>query len=155
SALVPTAHVNYSGIEKLVVEAGSGGDTFLMTDTAQPKLVLNGGDGTDTIDYSTFTSNVTVNLALGSATRVGTLSNVENAKGGSGDDILVGDANTNVLMGNDGRDVLIGGEGADYLFGGTGQDLLIAGSTDYDTEANGSSLSTISQVWAGTGNELD
>jgi Ca2+-binding RTX toxin-like protein len=155
---LPTAYVNYSGIDKLVVNAGSGSDVFAITDTAQPSLELDGGGGTDTLDYSTFaaTSPVTVNLTLGNATKVSKLSNVENANGGSGDDILVGDGNANVLQGNDGRDLMIGGKGADVLRGGAGQDLMIAGSTDYDTGPfSASYLRSILGVWAGKGTASD
>jgi Ca2+-binding RTX toxin-like protein len=151
----PTAYVNYSGVEKMIVNAGPANDTFQMTDTAQPKLVLDGGGGINTIDYSAFTSDVTVNLALGTAHKVSSLSkvslsNVENATGGDGNDILVGDANANVLQGNGGRDVIIGGQGTDTLAGGADDDLLIGGYTAYDTDET--ALETISSTWAGTGN---
>lgn len=153
---LPTAHVNYSRIDNLVVNAGSGGDAFLMTDTAQPTLTIDGGgDPTDTIDYSAFTTNVTVNLALGNATKVSALSNVENVIGGAGDDIEVGDAKDNVLEGRGGRDLLIGGEGADVIRGGAGQDLMIDGTTDFDTDPDPTPLATISSTWAGKGKAQD
>jgi hypothetical protein len=146
-----TGQVNYSGVEKLDVHAGSGGDTFLITDTAQPlQFTIDGGDGPDTIDYSAFSRGVTVNLTKGYSTKVGTLSNVENATGGGGADILVGDANANVLKGGGGRDLLIGGLGPDTLLGGADDDILIAGTTSYDTDKT--ALEAISSAWAGPGN---
>jgi hypothetical protein len=151
-AIVPSAHINYSQIEKVIVNAGSGNDTFVMTNTAQPSLTLNGGGGSDTIDYSAFTTSVTVNLALGTANKVSALSNVENVTGGASNDILVGDSNNNVLKGLGGRDLLIGGLGADQIFGGAGQDIEIAGATDFDARA--SDLATIRSTWAGAGNTL-
>jgi hypothetical protein len=155
SAFLSTGQVNYSGIEKLVVNAGSGDDTFQMTNTAQPVLQLNGDGGTNTIDYSSFPSNVnvTVNLGRGEATKVSKLSNVQNATGGDGDDTLVGNGSANVLNGQGGRDVIIGGEGADVIRGGAGEDLMIAGRTDFDLDRT--ALATISSTWAGTGKAQD
>jgi hypothetical protein len=143
---------NGSGVDALTVTAGSGGDVFFMSDTAQPALTLNGGAGTDRIDYSRFTSSVLVNMALGYATKVGALgalTNVENATGGKGDDLLVGDDNDNVLRGLAGRDALIGGKGADQLYGGEDQDLMIASDTAFDK--NGGWLETIRSTWASKG----
>ncbi len=145
STLLPTALVNYRAIDRLVVHAGSGADTFKMSDTAQPPLILDGGAGSDKIDYSTFASNVTVNLATGKATKVAGLSAVENATGGSGNDILVGDANDNVLVGNAGNDVMIGGKGADVIRGGAGEDLMIAADTAFDLDPT--ALQTILGAW--------
>ncbi len=47
---------------------------------------------------------------------------IENASGGSGNDVLIGNAAVNKLSGNAGDDVLIGGAGADTLNGGAGFD---------------------------------
>jgi Ca2+-binding RTX toxin-like protein len=148
---LPTAYVNYSKIDNLVVKDGSGSDSFMMTDTAQPVLTIDGGKGFDTIDYSTFaaTSPVTVNLTRGDATKVSSLSNVENANGGAGSDLLVGNDNANVLDGNGGNDVIIGGKGTDTLLGGAGEDLIFAGYTDYDNDPT--KLQTILNTWSGSG----
>ncbi len=145
-----TGTLNYSVIDQIIVKAGTGNDTFKMTNTAQPLLRLDGGAGVaDGIDYSAFTSSVTVNMRLGNATKVQVLSNVENAIGGSAGDILVGDANANTLKGLGGRDVIIGGKGEDQIFGGADEDLMIASDTDFD--ANVSALITIRNVWTGAG----
>lgn len=47
---------------------------------------------------------------------------IENATGGSGDDVLIGNGVANVLTGNGGDDWLMGKEGADKLNGGSGFD---------------------------------
>ena len=47
---------------------------------------------------------------------------IENATGGEGDDILIGNAVANVLKGNGGDDFLMGGAGGDNLQGGSGFD---------------------------------
>lgn len=50
---------------------------------------------------------------------------LENAIGGRGDDILVGNDVANNLVGGAGNDVLWGGLGADLLVGGEGDDTFI------------------------------
>jgi serralysin len=49
---------------------------------------------------------------------------VEDAYGGIGDDVLLGNGVGNHLVGNAGNDQLDGGGGNDYLVGGTGDDHL-------------------------------
>jgi Ca2+-binding RTX toxin-like protein len=49
---------------------------------------------------------------------------VENASGGGGNDVLVGNDAANRLTGNGGDDVLLGGKGADILNGGAGKDTV-------------------------------
>ncbi len=55
---------------------------------------------------------------------------VENARGGSGSDTIVGNAANNQLFGNAGSDVLTGKEGNDLLDGGSGADRLAGGTGD-------------------------
>lgn len=52
---------------------------------------------------------------------------IENAKGGSGRDTIIGNIADNVLDGNDGDDALDGREGNDTLNGGNGNDTLNGG----------------------------
>ncbi len=52
---------------------------------------------------------------------------IENAAGGSGDDILVGNRTSNVLKGNDGDDFIFGLVGDDTLEGGAGNDTIDGG----------------------------
>jgi Ca2+-binding RTX toxin-like protein len=83
-----------------------------------------------------------VNLTSNAATQVsGSISGIEQAIGGSGNDTMTGNGENNLfvggagndsLLGNGGRDLLIGGDGADTINGGAGEDLLIAGWTSYD-----------------------
>ncbi|MGZ8335029.1 MAG: M10 family metallopeptidase C-terminal domain-containing protein [Allosphingosinicella sp.] len=48
---------------------------------------------------------------------------IENAIGGAGDDLIIGNDVANLLVGNDGNDKLEGGLGADRLEGGAGFDI--------------------------------
>ena len=126
------------------------------------------GGGTDTYDFSNYTTGVNVNLQPGAWTTTaanqlpsynvhfgppaaapGNIANaylyvnpttgvadlrslIENAIGGSGDDVIIGNQTTNKLIGNAGDDKLYGLEGADTLEGGEGKDSLYGGD-DADT----------------------
>jgi Ca2+-binding RTX toxin-like protein len=57
-----------------------------------------------------------------------TLTGIENVVGGSGNDVLTGDAGANVLDGGLGNDTLNGGGGADTLIGGAGNDSMTGGA---------------------------
>jgi Ca2+-binding RTX toxin-like protein len=88
--------------------------------------VLAGGGGTDTASYAGETSNMVVDLVAGTARRgttlEDTLTSIESAIGGGGNDSLSGTGGANSLDGGAGDDTLIGGGGADALLGGTGND---------------------------------
>ncbi len=127
--------------------------------------------GTDTLDFSSLTTAVTVNLALNQfqnsnknrGITLSSASTFENALGGSGNDwlggnsaantltgrgghdILVGNAGNDILVGDAGRDVLVGGLGLDSLNGGADDDILIAGRTVHDPFFN--SLDDIRTAW--------
>jgi hypothetical protein len=51
---------------------------------------------------------------------------IENAIGGSGDDVIVGNKLANNLVGNDGDDVFITGDGFDVVTMGAGNDVFVA-----------------------------
>ena len=52
---------------------------------------------------------------------------IENANGGDGDDLVIGNESGNVLSGLGGDDTLLGGDGVDTLDGGDGKDRLDGG----------------------------
>lgn len=66
-----------------------------------------------------------------------TRSLIENAKGGSGNDKIVGNQVANVLTGNSGNDKLYGEAGNDTLYGSSGNDVL-CGGTGADRLSGGS-----------------
>jgi hypothetical protein len=136
--------------------SGSGADTFRFADGASITGDIFGG-GTDTLDYSAYTSSVIVNLQTGLATGVGgSVSGIGTIFGGSGTtsagdvfNLLIGNGG-NVLNGGLGRrNILVAGGNASTLRGGDGEDLLIGGSTAYDSEAGLSSWQQIAAYWAG------
>lgn len=112
------------------------------------------GGGTDTYDFSNYTTNLKISLLPGAWSTVstnqlavlggtkrppGNIANaklfendpralVENAVGGTGNDKMTGNNAANLLQGGAGNDSLAGGNGADTLDGGTGVDTLNGGS---------------------------
>ena len=83
---------------------------------------------------------VTVDLGAGTSTGgsgTDTLSSLENAAGGDGDDSLKGGSGPNVLEGNDGNDTLSGGagddDGLDEFDGGGGIDTIDYGTNTQST----------------------
>ena len=88
---------------------GAGNDTIYSRDGAD---TIDGGAGVDVVDYSLLSMpGVTVNLATGIATQANgltdALTNVENVRGGAGNDSLAGKAGANVLSGGGGTDTFI------------------------------------------------
>jgi len=105
------------------VATGDGNDTVIWDGETPAALVeFNGGAGTDTVDASSATVAVNINL-----TAINPDDDVENLTGGSGSDTLVGNVRNNVLIGNDGDDEIDAGNGNDSVEGGQGNDLLSDG----------------------------
>ena len=127
------------------------------------------GGGSDTIDLSAYASNLDIDLNPGKGIDLdvgGTLqraqlaagvyaahhiymsllyngdtrSLIENATGGTGDDILRGNLAANLLKGGAGADTLTGGPGADTLTLGTGADTV----TDTAAGLNGDTITDFS-----------
>jgi Ca2+-binding RTX toxin-like protein len=71
---------------------------------------LDGGPGSDTADYGASTGGVTINLASGTASAGAAtfdrLSDIEDAVGGPGNDLLIGSDDANRLAGAGGNDTL-------------------------------------------------
>jgi Ca2+-binding RTX toxin-like protein len=182
--------LNWVGDSSINVDAGAGddiiaggnGSDIILGGNGSDDLaggagndVLNGGSGVDTADYSDTTTGVVVDLTAGTATGDGTdsLSAVENAVGGSGNDALVAsDTTGSELDGGAGADTLTGGAVTDVLYGGDGNDVLNGGSgvdtADYSDTTTGvvvdltagtatgdgtDSLSAIENAVGGSGND--
>jgi Ca2+-binding RTX toxin-like protein len=125
----------------------SGNDT--LKGGADDRDFLDGGTGNDTLDggagehdlvtYEFRTGFLSLALpeplsgvlpaTIGDAGETDQIANVEDVRGGQGDDFIMGNSRDNQLesfIGN--SSVLIGGKGADTLIGGDGSDGLHAGS---------------------------
>ena len=151
--------VTFSGVQNLT--GGAGSDTFVFADGAGVDGAIDGGGGTNSLDYSAYSSSVIVDLQTGSAAGVGSgivNNSIQNVTGGSGGgagiyNILVGNGG-NVLTGGDGRrNLLISGATASTLYGGNDDDILIAGTTAYDAEVGLISLQAIMDYWSNTADD--
>lgn len=91
-----------------IVYGLSGDDTFTVVAGDSADDTFNGGNGTDTVDYSSASNPVTVSLAAGTATGNGndTLTSIENVIGTSGDDTISGSTSSNTLDGGGGTNTL-------------------------------------------------
>lgn len=155
--------IAFIGFQNLV--GGTGSDVFKFT-PAGTVQTINGGGGSDWLDYSLFSSSnpVTVNLATGASTNVnggaaGSVTGILNARGGAGNDTLTGGGG-NIMVGGGGTDtlldtysgssassgsLLIGGLGGDNLTAGSAGDILVGGTTSYDI--NNAALLAILNEW--------
>ena len=121
-------------------------DTTYQIMEGEAYTIWDGG-GNDTLDASYLDVSVTLNLGEGTFSSVGGLSNniaiafgaeIENASGGSADDILYGTDESNFLIGNDGDDHLYAYDGFDILIGGAGNDTYYySGGYDFIEEESG------------------
>lgn len=141
------AGFTFAGFANLT--GGTGNNVFQFGAGASVSGVIDGGTGTNTLDYSSYTSGVYVNLQTLAATGTGGIANIQNVTGSAvGGDILVGGGGSNVLTEHAGDNLVIGGGGADTLTGGSGSDILIAGSTIYDQ--NVAALDALLSTWDDT-----
>lgn len=138
----------------------------LATYAATNAFTIVDGSGIDTVDFSNYNVNQTINLTVSSASNTqATLSSVggltgnmtiavgtviENAVSGGGNDTLTGNQYNNQLAGNGGNDWLYGGDGSDTLYGGSGSDGLVGGN-DADFLKGGAGADSL---YGGAGDDL-
>ena len=123
-------------------------DDYVMSNLAENgdenAFCIVDGAGNDTLDCSGWSADQLINLTITSSSDTApTTSNIagltgnlslaantviENAKGGSGSDIITGNQYGNYLKGNAGNDTLRAAGGNDKLYGGNNNDRLYGGS---------------------------
>jgi len=116
--------------------------------------------GTDTMDYSGSAADQVLDLrqdhysslqgGVGNvAIAIGTV--IENAIGGSGDDILIGNSANNTLTGGTGADTFYASGGSDVFNGGAGTDeaIFTGASSDYSVTVNGSGNTVVTDLRVG------
>lgn len=112
------------GADRLVVEAIE----TKVGSTLARALVLDGGAGSDTLDYGSAAADLPIEVDLGSGEATGVDGHVagfEDVFGGAGDDVLLGNGARNALRGGRrGRDRLLGRGGGDRLAGDKGNDRI-------------------------------
>jgi Ca2+-binding RTX toxin-like protein len=146
-------NISFFSIQNLRGGPASLGDTFQFKDKAGVTGSIAGNPGSvTTLDYSQYTTLVTVDLKLNLALAGGfttQVANIRNVLGGQGNNILVGDSNTNLLRGGSGRDILISGGGSNtVLQAGSGEAILLGAHFVFDT--NLTALNAIMAEWSHT-----
>jgi hypothetical protein len=110
---------------------GAGGDDLLIGSAGAD--ALTGGAGRNTASYQERSPAVAASLApVGPRPDGDTYTQIQDLRGGGGNDQLTGDGQANTLDGVGGDDVLIGGGGADTLIGGAGRN-----TASYEERATG------------------
>lgn len=105
-----------------ITDGGSGNDTFRFANGMGTDIVTDSA-GIDTLDFGSFTTDMTISLANTTFTESAgnsvtwTANVIENLITGSGNDSLTGNSGANLLNGGAGNDILSGGLGDDvYQF---------------------------------------
>ncbi|MFQ5567499.1 MAG: M10 family metallopeptidase C-terminal domain-containing protein, partial [Paracoccaceae bacterium] len=115
----------------------AGHDAFDFALNANPVIAIWDAGGIDKIDASGWSTDQVIDLGEGAFSSVGFMTRnvaiaygatIEQAAGGGGNDLLIGNAADNVLTGNAGADTLQGGAGNDLLHGNAGADSLDGGA---------------------------
>ena len=131
----------FAGFERLT--GGTGTDRFIVGAEALMTGPIAGGGGSDTLDYSSHTAPVSVDLAAGVATGIASFSAIPNVIGGAANDTLAGNGISNRLEGGAGDDTITGAGGDDNLLGGAGDDA-IAGGGGNDVIDGGAGVDSLS-----------
>jgi hypothetical protein len=142
--------VTFSKVPNLF--GGSVADLFKLSPGKSLSGFIAAVGGIETVDYSLWTTGVTVNLATGTATNIaGGVSGVENINGGKGNDSLTGDTTNNIIRGGGGNDTIGGGGGNDILIGGQGAANISAAGSGRSILIGGKS--TVAQTLTGSASD--
>ncbi|PJR09114.1 peroxidase family protein [Sinorhizobium meliloti] len=145
-----------AGDDVIVASSGDGNDTYYGDDMA-------GGTGTDTLDMSAITANITANLGvnggsgsvMSSLTGSDTIRGIENIASGSGNDTITASAAVNVIDGGSGNDIFrflsaIDANG-DTILGFQPGDRLDLSATDANGAQGGRQAFTLANGSSSTG----
>jgi serralysin len=140
--------VHGDGGDDIIASTGSGsyfgdaGNDTIFAGIGSPEA-LDGGDGTDLLDTTSWSGVYVIDLATGSSNYGGeSFVNFENLRTGAGNDTLTGTATANTIHGGGGNDQINGLGGNDQLFGEAGDDTLNGGE-DNDTLSGGGGVDTL------------
>jgi Ca2+-binding RTX toxin-like protein len=151
--LVPLSNLSSSASSSTSgsLDLGSGDDTITFQSGALGVGTLSGGAGTDVLNFASYGSGVSVDLASGTSTGTTGISGFERVIGSSANDTLIASSSdANLLVGNDGNDSfgfsISGLTTADTVQGGAGRDTLVFSTAGTIDEAQFSNVSSVEQV---------
>lgn len=141
--------------QELTIRAGAGDDVIEVAPNVKVNIVVEGGDGDDTI--TTGAGDDRIDGGAGNDT-IFSGAGRDDVFGNSGDDVIVGGDGVNIMYGGDGNDRITAGSGTNYIEGGAGDDAIqgggesdiLSGGLGNDRIAVGDGKST---VYAGAGDD--
>ena len=141
--------------QELTIRAGAGDDVIEVAPNVKVNIVVEGGDGDDTI--TTGAGDDRIDGGRGNDT-IFSGAGRDDIFGGSGDDVLVGGAGVNIIHGGDGNDEITAGPGTNFIEGGAGDDVILgAGRSDILSGGTGNDRIVVgegaSRVYAGAGDD--
>jgi serralysin len=110
------------------------GPTYDFALNRAPQFSIWDAGGIDTLDVSGFSQQQTINLNPGTFSNIGGQTfnisialnvSIENAVGGSGNDVIYGNRSENRILAGAGHDRIQGGYANDYIDGGEGIDIAM------------------------------
>ena len=115
-----------------------GATRYTGSRTANTDVIWDVGGRADWLDAQALATDVVLNLNPGEFSRFGAVDDVviafgvqiENARGGRGDDTITGNDQGNKLYGGTGDDTILGGGGKDTIIGNNGADILRGGDKE-------------------------
>ena len=129
----------------ILIQSGDGNDTISVSDLSAE---VRSGNGNDSIVVTgSLESRVDIQAEAGDdeVTVLGQVRSVisggdghDTISGGEYHDVIRGDAGADLILGNGGNDVVEGGSGQDVIYGGQGRDILL-GNAGSDNIRGGSS----------------
>ncbi|MDF1747590.1 MAG: FecR domain-containing protein [Alphaproteobacteria bacterium] len=138
--------IDMDGVEELGINTGSGNDSIVIgnlsgTDIADSTLIFNTGAGDDVVAAADANKRLVVDAGDGNDTVVGSTMN-DDIRGGAGDDILDGGTGNDLLQGGAGDDILLV-----TLEGGTVEFSETAGQSQTEELEFGDSAVALARVY--------
>jgi Ca2+-binding RTX toxin-like protein len=121
-----------TAVDRIEIHAHGGNDSIVVDAAITRGVTIYAGEGSDSV-----VGGSGDDLIFGEA-------GYDSLSGGGGDDIISGGADADYLYGGVGNDILLGGGGSDWLFGDGGDDILIGSNGPTST----TNLLAIQAIWS-------
>ena len=148
--------VNFAGIQ--TVSGAGGDDRFVFGNGAVISGNLDGGTGTNTLDYSAYITDITLDLATATAPGTGSISNIQQVIAGSGANTILGtSANDIVTLTGVGTGTLnnVGFQGFETVLPGDGDDRFVVNGGTWTSLDGGMGIDTLDYGGSAAGVTID
>ena len=112
--------------QELTIRAGAGDDVIEVAPNVKVNIVVEGGDGDDTI--TTGAGDDRIDGGAGDDT-IFSGAGRDDIFGNTGDDVITGGDGVNIIHGGDGDDTITAGSGTNFIEAGAGDDVILGGGT--------------------------